>query len=45
MKVFMCPTNMIKDYTNNEFTKWLEAEDQYQVGIRHPADGRDAERS
>jgi len=24
IKAFMCPTSMIKDYTNNEFTKWLE---------------------
>lgn len=24
IKAFLCPTNMIKDYSNNEFTKWLE---------------------
>ena len=36
MKVFMCPTNMIKDYTNNEFTKWLEAKTNIKLEFDIP---------
>jgi putative aldouronate transport system substrate-binding protein len=24
IKAFMCPTSMVRDYTDNEFTRWLE---------------------
>jgi len=32
----MCPTNMIKDYTNNEFTKWLEAKTNIKLDFDIP---------